>query len=106
MRAVLIHNPTVGSTEHSKKEFLAALKMAGIAASYHSIKQDEPDDVLRKKPNFVFVAGGDGTIAEVIAHLKDRSVPVGILPIGTANNIARSMGVNGTIVELAEIAPR
>lgn len=102
MKTVLIHNPTAGSAEHSKKELLAALKMAGLAASYYSIKEDKPNEVLRKKPDLVFVAGGDGTIAKVIARLKDRSVPVGILPIGTANNIARSMGVNGTVIELVE----
>lgn len=102
MKTVLIHNPTAGSAEHSKKELLAALKMAGLAASYYSIKEDKPNEVLRKKPDLVFVAGGDGTIAKVIARLKDRSVPVGILPIGTANNIARSMGVNGTVIELCE----
>jgi diacylglycerol kinase (ATP) len=102
MKTVLIHNPTAGSAEHSKKELLAALKMAGLAASYYSIKEDKPNEVLRKKPDLVFVAGGDGTIAKVIARLKDRSVPIGILPIGTANNIARSMGVNGTVIELVE----
>ena len=35
--------------------------------------------------------------------MPDRSVPVAILPLGSANNIARSFGVAGAPYELAEI---
>lgn len=34
--------------------------------------------------------------------MPDRTVPVAILPLGTANNIARSLGIAGTPHELAE----
>ena len=41
------------------------------------------------------VAGGDGTVAAVVKMLPDRSVPLAIIPSGTANNIARSLGICG-----------
>jgi diacylglycerol kinase (ATP) len=47
-------------------------------------------------------AGGDGTIGHVFTHLPNRATPIGILPLGSANNIARSLGIAGTPAELAE----
>ncbi len=39
------------------------------------------------------VAGGDGTLNEVQAALSDRTVPVGIIPLGTSNVLAREVGI-------------
>ena len=41
----------------------------------------------------VLVGGGDGTVSEVARELVHKSATLGILPIGTFNNIARSIGV-------------
>ena len=41
----------------------------------------------------VIVGGGDGTIRTVLPALARRDVVLGILPLGTANNFARSVGV-------------
>ena len=57
---------------------------------------------LRNAPDLVVVAGGDGTVGYVFTHLPDRSVPIGVVPLGSANNIARSLGIAGTPQELAE----
>lgn len=40
----------------------------------------------------VFVLGGDGTAMEVVGALTNDSIPVGILPGGTGNLIARALG--------------
>jgi diacylglycerol kinase (ATP) len=49
----------------------------------------------------VLVAGGDGTVAKVARCLVDRDaahrIPIAILPVGTANNIARSLGIEGEV---------
>ena len=45
--------------------------------------------------DIVIVAGGDGTVAKIARSLKDRKTLVAILPFGTANNIARCLGIAG-----------
>lgn len=47
------------------------------------------------------VAGGDGTINEVQAALTDRSTPLGIIPIGTSNVLAREVGISFDPAEAA-----
>ena len=49
----------------------------------------------------VVVAGGDGTVARAGRVLAGGPVPLAILPLGTANNIARSLDIHGDIEQLA-----
>lgn len=81
---------------------MAALHLAHFDVSYVSTKEDNAKHALRNAPDLVVVAGGDGTVGYVFTHLSDRSVPIGVLPLGTGNNIARSLGIAGTPQELVE----
>ncbi len=45
-------------------------------------------------------AGGDGTVATVARELAGRGEPMAILPLGTANNVARGFGWTGTFDEI------
>jgi diacylglycerol kinase (ATP) len=102
MRALLVHNPTAGTKGHDKGSIIGALRLADIKVDYVSAKGDELKRALKQACDVVVVAGGDGTIGDVFTHLADRSIPIGILPLGSANNIARSLGIAGTPAELAK----
>jgi diacylglycerol kinase (ATP) len=103
MRATLFHNPTAGGGKFTKKELMTALRLGGMKPRYSSTKGGRFKKMLNEATDLVVVAGGDGTVAKVIAAMPNRNIPVAILPLGSANNIARSFGVAGAPYELAEI---
>ena len=45
----------------------------------------------RREFQMVLAAGGDGTVAEVMAAAHPRGMPIGIVPRGTANIVAREL---------------
>jgi diacylglycerol kinase (ATP) len=103
MRALLVHNPTAGTKSHDKESIVDALHLADFKVDYVSTKEDRVKDALKGAHDVVVAAGGDGTVAYVFRHLQDHSIPIGVLPLGSANNIARSLGIAGTPAELAEL---
>ena len=50
-------------------------------------------EAVKRETDLVIVAAGDGTIEDVIDPLIRTKTALGIIPIGTMNNIARSLGV-------------
>lgn len=93
MRVTLIHNPGAGKQENTAEGLLKLLRRAGHKPRYQSAKDKGWHRVLDKRAALVVVAGGDGTVASVTRRMVGRDVPVAILPSGTANNIARSLGL-------------
>jgi diacylglycerol kinase (ATP) len=102
MRALLVHNPTAEVKGHDKDSIIDALHLAGIEVDYVSTKDDELERALKGACDLVVAAGGDGTVDYVFTHLAARSIPIAVVPLGSANNIARSLGIAGTPAELAE----
>jgi diacylglycerol kinase (ATP) len=41
----------------------------------------------------VVAAGGDGTIGTAVSQIAESDVPLGILPLGTSNDVARALGI-------------
>jgi diacylglycerol kinase (ATP) len=103
VRALLCHNPNAGTKGHDRDSIEAALKLVGYEVRYISVKDEDFAKSLRKSADLIVVAGGDGTIARILTVIRDRSIPVAIVPLGTANNFARSLGIAGTPQELVEM---
>ena len=58
------------------------------------VSKDEPGILeVPAGVDLVAVAGGDGTVATAAALLAGTAIPLAILPLGTANNIATSLGL-------------
>lgn len=51
----------------------------------------------------VIAVGGDGTVAEVAEHLDHGSIPLGIIPAGSTNIVARELGLPTDIRKAAEM---
>lgn len=50
---------------------------------------------LRNEVSAVILGGGDGTLGAAAPALRDTGLPLGILPMGTANDLARTLGIPG-----------
>ena len=50
-------------------------------------------EAAARRADAVVAVGGDGTVNEVLNGLDGSSVPMGIIPVGTANDFARQVGI-------------
>lgn len=98
----VLHNPKAGSAELNKKQLLKSLQTAGYRCSYTSTKKSGWDEIDAGKTDFVVLAGGDGTVRKVAKSILDLRLSIGLIPLGTANNIAKTLGVSGTPQEIIE----
>lgn len=99
-KAKILHNPAAGEGETSKRELIETIREAGFKCSYSSTKMVSWENIESKQIDFVVLAGGDGTVRKIAAELLDRKMldrkpPIGLLPMGTANNIAKTLGLSG-----------
>jgi diacylglycerol kinase (ATP) len=73
----------------------AGHSVVGVAKAY-----DDQSPLPSGQPDLVVAAGGDGTVATVANIARKTSAALAILPLGTANNIATSLGVSAPTPEL------
>jgi diacylglycerol kinase (ATP) len=102
MRVLLIHNPKAGDRKHGKKQLMHSLERNGLQASYQSINKLGWEKAFKKPVDVVVAAGGDGTVHKTAWEILDSGIPLAILPLGTANNLAHSLGFAGSVDEILE----
>jgi diacylglycerol kinase (ATP) len=95
MQVTIIHNPGAGDAELSRDALLQAVREAGHVATYQSTKSPDYPSAVQEPGDVVLAAGGDGTLRRVALELRGRHIPVALLPLGTANNVAASLGISG-----------
>lgn len=83
MRALLIINPRSRRGSEFADRVKSRLSECGI-----EFVQDEAERV-----DAVIAGGGDGTIIRAVPIAMERGVPLGIVPLGTFNDLARTLGV-------------
>jgi len=94
LRVTLIHNPGAGDDKQpSRGQLEALIREAGHDVRYQSVREKGWAKVLDKKVDLVAVAGGDGTVGKVARRLIKSGIPIAVLPMGTANNISRTLGI-------------
>jgi diacylglycerol kinase family enzyme len=75
------------------------LREAGFQVRYRSTKKNWKK-TLQEKADVVAIAGGDGTVGKVFRELCGSSTPAALIPIGTANNVARTLAISGDAREI------
>jgi YegS/Rv2252/BmrU family lipid kinase len=98
-RALVVVNPTrVRNTPLLEAQIhsFAAARGWWLDFLYTSAASDVPRIRARSgigPPDLLLAAGGDGTVAEVVAAALEVNLPAGILPLGTANAVAAELGL-------------
>ena len=98
---ILAINPVSGRGRARKKaliakEYFKLLEIRVILLEGHSLDdfREKLIELLEHETISGVVAfGGDGFIHEIIQHIVPRDIPLGVIPCGTGNDFARSIGV-------------
>lgn len=106
-RALLLVNRNSRQGQNVLSEAIDQLQALGLELIEESIEDpDHLPDVIRRyqdQVDLVIVGGGDGTLNAAVDGLVDTQLPLGILPLGTANDLARTLGIPTSLPEACEI---
>jgi diacylglycerol kinase family enzyme len=90
MRVSLFHNHHAGD-ETSMPRIRELIEASGHEVIRILDHEMTPAELTAEHTELVVAAGGDGTVAAAARLLAGAPIPLSVLPIGTANNIARAL---------------
>jgi len=109
-RGVLIYNPAAGGMRFEPRlaGIIERARTAGIELDAQpTTAPGSATQIVRRalasRPDLIVAAGGDGTMGEVAAGLVGSPIPLAMLPVGTANVLAREYGVGTTLRDAERI---
>ncbi|NET01803.1 MAG: lipid kinase [Sphaerospermopsis sp. SIO1G2] len=98
---------------HSRKgrEFLATAVYCLQTLGFNVIQEStstpkhlgEVIHKYQKQVDLVIIGGGDGTLNAAVDAIVETQLPLGILPLGTANDLARTLGIPNSLPEACQI---
>lgn len=103
MNAAVILNREAGSVDTERdgitpEALREAFAAEGIQAAIELAAPEHLtatlDRAIARRPDAIFLGGGDGTISTAAARLADGAIPLGVLPLGTLNHFARDLGLS------------
>ncbi len=105
--AQLLHNPKAGDGDTMREDLIKTIISCGFTCKYASTKT-KGWDRLKSKTELVVIVGGDGTVRQVLKRLLkrrvlDRRLAIALLPAGTANNVAKTLGIPSSLSGLKRI---
>lgn len=112
--AAIVYNPTSGRRRAHRlaqiEEAARILNASGIEAALipttcAGSATELARDAVRGGCEMIVVCGGDGTINEVVNGIAGTHTPLAILPAGTANILAKELGIPWNISAAARLIP-
>jgi diacylglycerol kinase (ATP) len=106
-RALLLVNRQARQGEKCLPEARRCLEQLGFhlieESTEHPQQLAELIQRYQNQVDLVIVGGGDGTLNAAVDGLINTHLPLGILPLGTANDLARTLGIPNSIPEACKI---
>ncbi len=107
MKGLFIINPSSGKQNNQAKALqamheLLTDKVIKEASVFYTRGKDDAKErayaARKEEYDFIVAAGGDGTVNEVVSglHMSGSGIPVAIMPSGTTNDFASSVGISPT----------
>lgn len=108
MRALLLYNPNATTTNGRVTDTIAAALSADLKLDVEATKRRDHASFLaagavHEGYEVVLALGGDGTVNEVMQGLAGTDVRLGIIPGGSTNVWARSLGLPNSAVEATSV---
>ena len=107
-RVLVIHSPHSGRSS-KLPDAIKHLEQAGLVVTA-SISIADLDHLpaqgtvwKERGIDVAIAAGGDGLVGGVVTHIAESGLPLGILPLGTSNDIARALHIPQDIGEAARV---
>ncbi|MBA0217920.1 lipid kinase [Pectobacterium brasiliense] len=105
--ALLLINKQARNGDSSARYVKELLQQSQISI----VEPDEKEtgsysDIIRAyadRVDFVIIGGGDGTLNSAAPGLVDTGLPLGVLPLGTANDFARTVGIPREIRQAVQV---
>lgn len=100
LKILFVINPFSGNTSFNWSERIASYyKNLNHSIEIYLLDENfKPEDIIEKitivQPDLVVAVGGDGTINAVADCLLEKNIPLGILPAGSANALAKELGIS------------
>jgi YegS/Rv2252/BmrU family lipid kinase len=104
-----IYNPNAGnkSNRYRQKLVNTLQKIPNttlLLTEYPYHAQKIVEELLRSNPEKIIAVGGDGTINEIGNALKGQDIPMGIIPLGSGNGLARHLNIPMNVSKAIGIA--
>ncbi len=85
-----------------------------VGTVHRLLRKTNLDNLIAKikkdQPKLLIICGGDGTLSSIIGRLAGAEIEIGIIPLGTTNNFARSLSLPFDIAQAIKVikdsAPR
>lgn len=109
LRILFVINPKSGHGGEKNLKNLISERSESAGFDYQSIVLSGDDTnyisetINQYKPNIVAAAGGDGTINLIAGILANTEIPLAIIPLGSANGMAKELHIPGKIESAFEI---
>ena len=100
MKIALFHNPGAGDRSLDGSQLIRYFAEAGYEVIYVPTDQKGWESAFRNPIDRAVIAGGDGTVNRLAPWLAATKIPFCILPLGTANNCAKTLGQTHSVEAL------